>query len=178
MQLKDSKTLKNLYAAFAGDTQAWGKYSFFEAKAKKDGYQQIAAIFQETAKNEGAHAKLWYEYIVGEIGTTEQNLKDSAQTENYEWTNMYRQFAEQAREEGFEEIAHKFEMVASIEKAHEQRYNALSENIQEGKVFARNGGAVWVCRNCGYIHEGETPPEICPVCAHKKAHFEIQAQNY
>lgn len=178
MELKNSKTLENLYAAFAGETQAWGKYGFFEAQAKKDGYQQIASIFHETAKNEGAHAKIWFKYIMGGIGTTEQNLKDSAKTENYEWTEMYRQFAEQAREEGFDEIAHKFEMVAEIEKSHEERYKKLHENIKEGKVFARNEGAVWICKNCGYIHTGETPPEICPVCSHEKAYFEIKAENY
>ena len=178
MELKDSKTLENLYAAFAGETQAWGKYGFLEAQAKKDGYQQIASIFHETAKNEGAHAKIWFKYIMGGIGTTEQNLKDSAETENYEWTEMYRQFAEQAREEGFDEIAHKFEMVAEIEKSHEERYQKLHENIKEGKVFARNEGAVWICKNCGYIHTGETPPEICPVCSHEKAYFEIKAENY
>lgn len=178
MELKDSKTLKNLYAAFAGETQAWGKYTFFEAQAKKDGYQQIASIFQETAKNEGAHAKIWYKYIMGGMGSTEQNLEDSAKTENYEWTQMYKEFAEEAKAEGFDEIAHKFEMVADIEKTHEARYNTLHGNIQEGKVFSRNGGAVWVCKNCGYIYEGDAAPEVCPVCLHKKAYFEIEAKNY
>ena len=178
MEFKDSKTYANLHAAFAGESQAWAKYSFFSKKAKKDGYQQIANIFDETARNESAHAKIWFEYIVNGIKETGENLKAAQEGEHYEWTEMYAQFAKEAKEEGFTEIAKKFELVAAIEKSHDERYGKLLANIQDGKVFARNEGAVWVCLNCGHIYTGTTPPVICPVCKHPQAYFEIQAKSY
>ena len=178
MELKNSKTLENLYAAFAGETQAWGKYGFFEAQAKKDGYQQIASIFHETAKNEGAHAKNWFKYIMGGIGTTEQNLKDSAETENYEWTEMYRQFAEQAREEGFDEIARQFEQVAAIEKAHEERYRAVRQQLDNSQLYDKEQPIRWICENCGFIFEGASAPPKCPVCKYPQEYFQPDCRRY
>ena len=174
-----TKTEKNLEAAFAGESQARNKYTFFASKAKKDGYEQIAAIFQETADNEKEHAKMWYKELHGgAIESTEANLEAAADGENYEWTDMYKGFADTAREEGFSELADKFEAVAAIEKVHEERYRKLLDNVKERKVFSKDGDAIWVCRNCGHIVVGKDAPEICPVCAHPQAYFEIKAQNY
>ena len=178
MELKGSKTEQNLITAFAGESQATNKYAYYASKAKKDGYQQIAAIFEETSMNEREHAKMWYKLLHGGIGTTAENLKMAAEGENYEWTDMYATFAKEAREEGFDHIAKLFEMVGEIEKEHEARYLALCKNIEEGKVFNREGKQAWICRNCGHIHFGEEAPEVCPVCAHPKAYFELRAQNY
>ncbi len=174
-----TKTEKNLEAAFAGESQARNKYTFFASKAKKDGYEQIAAIFTETADNEKEHAKMWYKELHGgAVEPTEVNLEAAADGENYEWTDMYKGFAEVAREEGFVELAEKFEAVAAIEKSHEDRYRKLLDNVREKRVFSRDGDAIWVCRNCGHIVVGNEAPEICPVCAHPQAYFEIKAQNY
>ena len=178
MELKGSKTEANLWIAFAGESQARNKYDYFASAAKKEGYEQIAAIFQETALNEKEHAKMWFKLLSGGIGNTVENLKDAAAGENYEWTDMYAGFAKEAREEGFEQIAVLFEKVGDIEKEHEERYRALCKNIEEGKVFNREGKVAWICRNCGHIHFGEEAPEVCPVCAHPKAYFELRAQNY
>lgn len=175
--LTGTKTEKNLQAAFAGESQARNKYTYFASAAKKEGYEQIAAIFQETADNEKEHAKLWFKYLNG-IGDTAANLKAAAAGENYEWTTMYKGFAEEAREEGFTEIAAVFELVGKIEKTHNERYDALLKNLQEGKIFLRDGTVVWRCRNCGHIHVGKNAPEVCPVCKHPKAFFELVAQNY
>ena len=174
-----TKTEKNLEAAFAGESQARNKYTFFASKAKKDGYEQIAAIFTETADNEKEHAKMWYKELHGgEVESTEVNLEAAADGENYEWTDMYKGFAEVAREEGFVELAEKFEAVAAIEKSHEERYRKLLDNVREKQVFSRDGDAIWVCRNCGHIVVGKEAPEVCPVCAHPQAYFEIKAENY
>ncbi len=174
-----TKTEKNLEAAFAGESQARNKYDYFASKAKKDGYEQIAAIFAETALNEKEHAKMWYKELHGgAVEDTEINLKAAADGENYEWTDMYKGFAETAREEGFEELAEKFEGVAEIEKHHEERYRKLLKNIKEKIVFSRDGDTIWVCRNCGHIVIGKNAPEICPVCAHPQAYFEIKPENY
>ena len=179
MELKGSKTEANLMAAFAGESQARNKYTYFASKAKKDGYEQIAAIFEETANNEKEHAKMWYKELHGgEIPSTVENLNEAADGENYEWTDMYKGFADTAREEGFSELAEKFEAVAAIEKSHEERYRKLLNNVKEKRVFSRDGDAIWVCRNCGHIVVGKDAPEICPVCAHPQAYFEIKAQNY
>lgn len=177
-ELKGSKTEANLMTAFAGESQARNKYTYYASKAKKDGYVQIAAIFEETANNEKEHAKMWFKLLNGGIGSTIDNLKDAAAGENYEWTDMYAGFAKTAREEGFEEIALRFEMVGAIEKQHEERYRALIDNIETGKVFSRDGDAIWICRNCGHIVIGKNAPEICPVCSHPKAFFELEAHNY
>ena len=178
-QYKGTKTEKNLEAAFAGESQARNKYDFFASKAKKDGFEQIAAIFAETASNEKEHAKMWYKELHGgAVESTDVNLEAAADGENYEWTDMYKGFAETAREEGFEELAVKFEQVAEIEKHHEERYRKLLDNVKERKVFSRDGDAIWVCRNCGHIVIGKEAPDICPVCAHPQAYFEIKAQNY
>ena len=174
-----TKTEKNLEAAFAGESQARNKYTFYASKAKKDGYEQIAAIFTETADNEKEHAKMWYKELHGgAVEDTETNLEAAADGENYEWTDMYKGFAETAREEGFDELAEKFEAVAEIEKHHEERYRKLLSNIKEKIVFSRDGDSIWVCRNCGHIVVGKDAPEICPVCAHPQAFFELKAQNY
>lgn len=174
-----TKTEKNLEAAFAGESQARNKYTYFASRAKKDGYEQIAAIFTETADNEKEHAKMWYKELHGgAVEPTEVNLEAAADGENYEWTDMYKGFAETAREEGFVELAEKFEAVAAIEKTHEERYRKLLKNVKEKRVFSRDGDAIWVCRNCGHIVVGKDAPEICPVCAHPRAYFEIKAQNY
>ena len=177
MELKGSKTEANLRAAFAGESEARNKYTYYASKARKEGYNQIAALFEETAANEKEHAKLWFKLFHG-IGSTAENLADAAAGENYEWTDMYAKFAKEAREEGFDHIAQLFAGVAAIEKEHEERYKALCKNIEEGKVFNREGKKAWICRNCGHIHFGEEAPEVCPVCAHPKAYFELRAQNY
>ncbi len=179
MELKGSKTEQNLMTAFAGESQARNKYTYFASKAKKEGYEQIAAIFQETADNEKEHAKMWFKLLNGgDIGTTEENLKAAADGENYEWTDMYAEFAKTAKEEGFTKIAYLFEEVAKIEKEHEQRYLKLLENVKDGKVFEAGEVKIWKCRNCGHIVVGTKAPEICPVCSHPKAYFEIKAENY
>ena len=179
MELKGSKTEQNLMTAFAGESQARNKYTYFASKAKKEGYEQIAALFQETADNEKEHAKMWFKLLNGgDIGTTEENLKAAAEGENYEWTDMYAGFAKTAKEEGFDHIAYLFEEVAKIEKEHEERYLKLLENVKEGKVFEAGEVKVWKCRNCGHIVVGTKAPEVCPVCAHPKAYFEIKAENY
>ena len=179
MELKGSKTEQNLMTAFAGESQARNKYTFFASQAKKDGYEQIAAIFQETADNEKEHAKLWFKLLNGgTIGSTEENLKAAAAGENYEWTDMYAEFAKTAKEEGFERIAYLFEEVGKIEKEHEERYLKLLENVKEGKVFEAGEVKIWKCRNCGHIVVGTSAPEVCPVCNHPKAFFEIKAENY
>ncbi len=179
MELKGSKTEKNLMEAFAGESQARNKYTYFASKAKKEGYEQIAAIFQETADNEKEHAKLWFKLLNGgEIATTEENLKAAAEGENYEWTDMYERMAKEAREEGFDHIAFLFDGVAKIEKEHEERYKKLLENVKDGKVFEAGEVKIWKCRNCGHIVVGTKAPEICPICAHPKAYFEIKAENY
>ena len=179
MELKGSKTEANLLTAFAGESQARNKYTYYASKAKKDGYVQIANIFEETANNEKEHAKIWFKILHDDaVPDTIANLKDAAAGENYEWTEMYAGFAKEAREEGFDKIAVLFEMVAKIEKEHEERYRALLANIETGKVFARDGETVWVCANCGHIHIGTKAPELCPVCEHPTAYFQIQAKNY
>ena len=179
MDLKNTKTEKNLLAAFAGESQAANKYEFFASQAKKDGYEQIANIFLETEKNERAHAKIWFKLLNGgQIKNTPENLKDAAAGENYEWTDMYKKFAEEAENEGFSEIADLFRKVAEIEKEHEQRYLALLNNINSNKVFERENETVWICLNCGHIHYGNQAPEKCPVCSHPKAYFQLKQQNY
>ncbi len=176
---KGTKTEENLKKAFAGESEARNKYDFFASKAKKDGFEQIAAIFAETAANEKEHAKMWYKELHGgAVEDTATNLEAAAAGENYEWTDMYKEFAETAREEGFTELAVKFEQVAAIEKSHEERYRKLLSNVRDKKVFSRDGDAIWVCRNCGHIVIGKEAPEICPVCAHPRAYFEIKADNY
>ena len=179
MELKGSKTEQNLMTAFAGESQARNKYTYFASKAKKDGYEQIAAIFQETADNEKEHAKIWFKLLNGgEIGTTAENLNAAADGENYEWTDMYAEFAKIAKEEGFDHIAYLFEEVGKIEKEHEERYLKLLENVKDGKVFEAGEVKIWKCRNCGHIVVGTEAPEVCPVCSHPKAYFEIKAENY
>ena len=178
-ELKGSKTEKNLLAAFAGESQAANKYGFFADKARKDGYMQIADIFEETASNEKEHAKIWYKLLNGgSVGTTAENLVEAANGENYEWTDMYAGFAKDAEEEGFDEIAYLFEAVAKIEKEHEERYRKLIANMEGGLVFSREGDVIWLCSNCGHIHIGKKAPEMCPVCAHPKSYFQIKAENY
>lgn len=177
--LKGTKTEKNLQDAFAGESMARNKYTYYASKARKDGYEQIAALFEETAKNEQEHAKLWFKYLHGgEVAETMENLKDAAAGENYEWTDMYARMAEEAREEGFTEIAKKFELVAAIEKHHEERYLRLLKNIEEGIVFSRDEDRIWKCRNCGHIVIGKKAPKLCPTCMHEQSFFEIDAQNY
>ena len=179
MELKGSKTEKNLMEAFAGESQARNKYTYFASKAKKDGYEQIAAIFQETADNEKEHAKLWFKLLCGgDIPTTAQNLADAAAGENFEWTDMYDRMAKEAKEEGFDHIAFLFEEVGKIEKEHEARYKKLLENVQDGKVFEAGEIKIWKCRNCGHIVVGTKAPAVCPVCTHPQAYFEIKAENY
>ena len=177
MDLKGSRTEKNLWAAFAGESQARNKYTYFASKAKKDGFVQIANLFLETADNEKEHAKIWFK-LLGGIGSTEENLLAAAEGENQEWTDMYVQFAREAREEGFEDIAALFEGVAAIEKEHEERYRKLLSNVKDGLVFSKDGDKIWQCSNCGHIVVGKEAPEICPVCAHPQAYFEINAANY
>lgn len=177
MELKGSKTEQNLMAAFAGESQARNKYTYFASKAKKEGYEQIAALFLETADNEKEHAKLWFKELNG-IGTTAENLKAAAEGENYEWTDMYENMAKDADAEGFTRIAALMRGVAKIEKEHEARYLALLENVENGLVFSREGDMIWKCRNCGHIHVGKNAPQICPVCAHPQAYFELVGKNY
>ena len=177
MELKGSRTEANLWAAFAGESQAHTKYLYYASKAKKDGYVQISKLFEETAKNEKEHAKIWFK-LLGGIGTTEENLAHAAEGENYEWTDMYAEFAKVAKEEGFDKIAFLFEGVGKIEKEHEERYRKLLSNIEGGLVFSREGDAIWECSNCGHIHIGPKAPEMCPVCAHPRDHFQLRAENY
>ena len=177
MELKGSKTEKNLMEAFAGESQARNKYTYFASVAKKEGYEQIAAIFQKTADNEKEHAKMWFKAL-GELGNTAQNLAAAAAGENYEWTDMYATFAKEAEEEGFADLAEKFRAVAAIEKSHEERYRALLNNVQMQKVFEKGEMTMWECRNCGHLVMGLKAPEICPVCAHPKSYFEVRAENY
>lgn len=176
--LKGTKTEKNLMAAFAGESQARNKYTYFASKAKKDGYVQIAAIFEETAANEKEHAKMWYKLLHGGIGSTAENLKEAAEGENYEWTDMYVSFAKEAREEGFDEIADLFEGVAAIEKEHEERYRKLLANIEGDLVFSKENDVIWQCANCGHICVGKKAPEVCPVCNHPQSYFQVKAENY
>ena len=178
MELKGSKTEQNLMKAFAGESQARNKYTYFASKAKKDGYEQIAAIFEETANNEKEHAKMWYKELHGgSIPSTIDNLKEAADGENYEWTDMYEEFAKTAEEEGFKALALKFKQVAAIEKHHEERYRKLLKNINDEVVFSRDE-KIWICRNCGHIVIGKKAPGVCPVCAHPQSFFEIKAENY
>jgi len=179
MELKGSKTEQNLLTAFAGESEARNKYTYFASKARKDGYEQIAAIFEETANNEKEHAKLWYKLLNGgDISDTTENLKIAAEGENYEWTEMYDEFAKVAKEEGFAHIAYLFNEVAKIEKEHEERYKKLLKNIDDELVFSDDGECVWICRNCGHIVVGKKAPKICPVCAHPQSFFERKANNY
>lgn len=179
MELKGSKTEQNLWAAFAGESQARNKYTYYASKAKKDGYVQIGQLFEETANNEKEHAKIWFKLLNGgAIPGTAQNLLDAATGENDEWTDMYPTFAKEAREEGFEDIAALFDMVADIEKVHEERYRALLANVEGGLVFSKDGDMIWECSNCGHIHIGKEAPEVCPVCAHPQSYFKLQAKNY
>ena len=178
-ELKGTKTEQNLKEAFAGESQARNKYSYWASKAKKDGYQQIAAIFEETANNEKEHAKMWFKLLEGgSIKSTVDNLKAAADGENFEWTDMYDRMAAEADEEGFPEIAEKFRGVAAIEKAHEERYRKLLQNIEDGIVFSRDGDRIWQCRNCGHIVIGKAAPEVCPVCDHPQSYFELKAENF
>lgn len=178
-ELKGTKTEKNLQEAFAGESMARNKYTYFASKARKDGYEQIAAIFEETAGNEKEHAKLWFKYLEGgDIKDTHSNLIAAAEGENYEWTDMYDRMAKEAEEEGSKEIAAKFRMVGAIEKHHEERYKKLVGNLDEGLVFSRDGDRIWKCRNCGHIVIGPKAPKVCPVCMHPQSFFEINAENY
>ena len=177
MELKGSKTEKNLMAAFAGESQARNKYTYFASVAKKEGYEQIAAIFEATANNEKEHAKLWFKEL-GELGTTAQNLLAAAEGENYEWTDMYDTFAKEAEEEGFKKIAAKFRMVAAIEKTHEERYRKLLSNVEMQQVFEKAEETICECRNCGHLVMGKKAPEVCPVCVHPKSFFEVRKENY
>ena len=179
MDLKGSRTEANLMAAFAGESQARNKYTYYASKAKKDGFEQIAAIFEETALNEKEHAKIWFKLLHGgEIPTTMDNLADAANGENYEWTDMYPEFAKVAREEGFDRIAYLFDAVGAIEKEHEERYRKLLENVKDGLVFSKDGDKIWKCRNCGHICIGKEAPQVCPVCSHPQSFFEVKAENY
>ncbi len=177
MELKGSKTEANLLAAFAGESQARNKYTYFASVAKKEGYEQISALFLETANNEKEHAEIWFKALDG-IGSTEENLKEAAAGENYEWTDMYAKFAQEAEEEGFTELAARFRMVGDIERHHEERYLALLKNVQMQEVFKKSGQTMWQCRNCGHLVIGEAAPEICPVCSHPQSYFEVRAENY
>ena len=179
MELKGSKTEANLMAAFAGESQARNKYTYYASKAKKDGYEQIASIFEESANNEKEHAKMWFKELHGgEVPNTEENLKDAINGENYEWTDMYEEFARVAEEEGFKQIAAKFRMVGNIEKHHEERFKKLLQNIEEKLVFSKDGDAIWICRNCGHVVVGKNAPSVCPVCNHPQSYFEIKKENY
>ncbi len=177
-ELKGSKTEANLLTAFAGESQARNKYTYFASKARKDGYVQIAQLFEETAANEKEHAKMWFKLLNGGIGDTLANLKAAADGENYEWTDMYAGFAKTAKEEGFDQIATLFEEVGKIEKEHEERYRKLAKNLEEGLVFSKDGDAVWQCINCGHICVGKKAPEVCPVCAHPQSYFQVKPENY
>lgn len=179
MELKDSKTYQNLMTAFAGESQARNKYTYFASKAKKEGYQQIAAIFEETANNEKEHAKMWFKELNGgDIPTTTENLEAAADGENYEWTDMYEEFAKTAEEEGFKGLAYKFRAVGEIEKHHEERFRKLLKNIEDKVVFSRDGDSIWICRNCGHVVIGKEAPNVCPVCAHPQSYFELKSENY
>ena len=178
MELKGSRTEQNLNTAFAGESMARGKYTYFAMQAREEGMEQIARIFEETANNEKEHAKLWYKLLTGGVGSTAENLLAAADGENYEWTDMYKGFAEVAREEGFNKLAVQFDMVGSVEKRHEQRYLDLLANVKEGKVFVKDEKVTWICEVCGYTLEGVKAPEKCPLCGYSKAHFEILANNY
>ena len=179
MELKGSKTEQNLWAAFAGESQARNKYTYFASKAKKEGYEQIAAIFEETANNEKEHAKMWFKELMGgEIPSTDANLLAAAEGENYEWTDMYDEFAKTAEEEGFKALAAKFRMVAEIERHHEERYRKLLKNVEDKVVFSKDGDAVWICRNCGHVYTGSDALELCPVCKHPQSFMEVKADNY
>lgn len=179
MELKGSRTEANLMAAFAGESQARTKYTYYASKAKKDGYVQIGNIFEETANNEKEHAKIWFKLLHGgEMPDTLDNLKDAAAGENFEWTDMYAKFAEEAKQEGFDHIAYLFEAVGRIEKEHEERYRKLIANIEGGLVFSKDGDVIWQCSNCGHIVIGKSAPEICPVCSHPKSYFQVKAENY
>ena len=177
MELKGSKTEKNLATAFAGESQARNKYTYFASVARKEGYEQIAAIFEQTANNEKEHAKLWFKAL-GELGTTAENLLAAAEGENYEWTDMYDQFAREAEEEGFTRLAYQFRAVAAIEKSHEERYRALLSNVEMQQVFEKAEETMWECRNCGHLVIGKKAPEVCPVCTHPKSYFEVRKENY
>ncbi len=179
MNIKGTKTEANLMAAFAGESEAKNKYTYYASKAKKDGYEQIGALFEATANNEKEHAKIWFKLLHGgSIADTMTNLKDAAEGENYEWTEMYPTFAKEAREEGFEAIARLFEGVAAIEKEHEERYKKLLANVEGGLVFSKDGDTMWECRNCGHIVIGKEAPKVCPVCDHPQSYFEVRAENY
>ena len=177
MELKGTKTEQNLYTAFAGESQARNKYTYFASVAKKEGYEQIAEIFTKTAENEKEHAKMWFKAL-GELGTNAENLLHAAEGENYEWTDMYDTFAKEAEEEGFSELACKFRAVAAIEKAHEERYRALLSNVELQKVFEKSEETMWECRNCGHLVIGKKAPAVCPVCAHPQSYFEVRKENY
>ena len=177
MELKGSKTEKNLLAAFAGESQARNKYTYFASVAKKEGYEQIAAIFLKTADNEKEHAKMWFKAL-GELGNTAENLAHAAEGENYEWTDMYATFAKEAEEEGFTKLAEQFRGVAAIEKSHEERYRKLLHNVEAKEVFEKSGVTLWECRNCGHLVMGVKAPDVCPVCAHPQSYFEVRAENY
>ena len=177
MELKGSKTEQNLMTAFAGESQARNKYTYFASVAKKEGYEQIAAIFEQTANNEKEHAKMWFKAL-GELGDTAANLAAAAAGENYEWTDMYDRFAKEAEEEGFTRLAYQFRAVAAIEKTHEERYRALLSNVEMQQVFEKAEETMWECRNCGHLVIGKKAPEVCPVCAHPKAYFEVRKENY
>ena len=179
MELKGSRTEANLMAAFAGESQARNKYTYYASKARKEGYEQIAAIFEETANNEKEHAKMWFKELHGgDIPTTAENLLDAAEGENYEWTDMYAEFAKVAHEEGFERIAFLFEGVAAIEKEHEERYRKLLKNVEDKLVFSKEGEAIWICRNCGHVVVGTSAPAVCPLCSHPQSFFELKKENY
>ena len=178
MNLKGTKTEANLQTAFAGESQARNKYTYFASKARKEGFVQIAQIFEETANNEKEHAKIWYKLLHDGVGTTAENLLDAAMGENYEWTDMYATFAKEAKEEGFDRIAYLFEAVGRIEKEHEDRYRRLLDRVNGEVVFSRDGETIWQCANCGHIHIGKKAPELCPVCEHPKAYFQVKAENY
>lgn len=178
-EFKGSKTEQNLRAAFAGESEARNKYTFFASKARKDGYEQIAALFEETAGNEKEHAKMWFKLLEGgEVKSTEENLEAAANGENYEWTDMYPRMAKEAEEEGFTEIAEKFRQVGEIEKHHEERYKKLLKNIKDRVVFSKDGDSVWICRNCGHVVVGKFAPDVCPVCGHPQSFFELKAENF
>ena len=179
MELKGTKTEQNLMTAFAGESQARNKYTYFASKAKKEGYEQIASIFEETASNEKEHAKMWFKLLQGgEIKSTKENLLQAANGENYEWTDMYAEFAKVAKDEGFDHIAFLFEEVGKIEKEHEERYRKLLSNLENGKVFVKEEPKMWICRNCGHVHYGEKAPLVCPVCNHPQSYFEVKSENY
>ena len=177
-ELKGTKTEQNLMTAFAGESQARNKYTYYASQAKKEGFEQISAIFTETANNEKEHAKIWFKLLNGGIGNTVENLKDAAAGENYEWTDMYATFAKEAREEGFDDIAEKFEGVGAIEKEHEARYLKLLDNVKKEIVFSRDGDTIWQCANCGHICVGKKAPDVCPVCDHPQSYFQIKAENF